>query len=449
MYPFEFFDYDFNVQPKVNIAEYTHLKLTPGFEPMNEYVTDRHIASIDVFRRDEGWVPYEVNMEYEDSHLGRIISARWYHTEGGPYIILEYEYGKRWFGSDCTTSDVSGELPESGYYYKAPVSSNSNEEKSSERQDTPARQHTEESKRKTIVIEPFALYGDIDFRLSPIVKITSGSFLSYNVYVLKKNGEEQKKEWECSSGFEFNLGTFRFAKWENIQQHYFINLAFTKGTIRLGSNGNYQELPDIIKDNRRLEHFSPNIYDMSAPPAFAIFEENNEQWYEVKALSKQKNKLISICKRKIQDEPLKSVYWYEFDDGDMFIVLNFQSGNKWLGHNGLTVNVDPPADKRNIRQNKWSAGTDIEAMSIFYDEETEPVIIKDNTGNKIKVTSFSEDELLDISDINEDEFVSASWHEYDEGLFLLLISPHKIYLIGGDPEVEDGLKLKYKIIRNS
>lgn len=459
MYPFLAHDFDFNVQPKLNIKEDTHLKLTPGFKKMDEYVTEKYVASIGVYTLDEGWVDYQTGymIEYEDSDLGCIESARWYHTQKGPYIILEYEYGKRWFGQDGTLADVDGNLPESGYHYREPAKSQTAKNSNYVINQSPR----ENAQKKPIVIDSFSPSDGIDFKSSPKVKISSCFVQTYNVYIYLDSGEEKEVKWGNNSGFETTMGPFLFVQWENINYHYFINLVFSKGTVRLGSNGNFQELSDRVADNRTLEPFSPKIYDLSVPPTFAIYEENNEQWYEVKALSKHKNELISICKKKMQDKSLAFTYWYTFDDSDTFIVLDFmwdfESENKWLCHNGLTAKIDPPNDVRNIRQSKWPAGTDIKPMNkwpLDYDGNTEPVILKDSTGYKIRVKFWSdegdkEEKLLDINSIDKSEPKSASWHEYDEGLFLILIYPHKIYLVGADPEVEDELKLKYKIIRNS
>lgn len=454
MYPFLMYDYNFNVQPRLNIVEESQPVLTPGWDMDNETEIVRHVASVDVYTKDEGWVEYPVYLKYEDEDLGCIKSARWYHTQKGPYIILDYEYGQRWFGQDGSTSDVNGPLSDIGF--RIPVQSSGNQTK--QQQNYNREERNDSSKSNTVKIAPFEVSGsDIDFHFAPFVRIENSFLSKYNVYVYLKNGDERKIEFEPDSGFEATLGQFRFAQWcvsDRMGMGRIIDLAFTKGTVRIGSNGKCVETDTVVKDNRSLEPFSPLRYDISVPPTFILTKVNGEEWFEVKVLSKRKNELISIIKSKTPDKDhLKSVYWYKFDDGDVFIVLGFEKGNKWLAHNGLWAKVDPPADTVNIRQKGWSAGGGLDG--ILADEEIEASIIQDDTGYKIKATTFFGDYLIAVNDLNETGLKSASWHNYDDGTFLLLIYPDKIYLAGEDmgndenedEEEEREAKLKYKLIR--
>lgn len=453
MYPFLMYDYDFNVQPRLNIVEESHPKLTPGLHMSTEIETDRHVASVDVYTKDEGWVEYPVYLQYEDEDLGCIESARWYHTKKGPYIILDYDYGQRWFGQDGSTSDVDGQLSEVGF--RIPAQQKSSYEQPERQSSYDRRESRDSSRSESVKIAPFEVSGsDIDFRFAPFVRIDHSFLNHYNVYVYLKNGDERKIEFEPNSGFESTLGQFRFAQWwvsDRMGMGRIIDLAFTKGTVRIGCNGKCVETDTVVKDNRSLEPFSPLRYDISVPTTFILTKENGEEWYEVKVLSKRKNELISIIKSKTsEDDHLKSVYWYKFDDGDVFIVLGFRKGNKWLAHNGLWAKVDPPADNVNIRQKGWLAGADLEAIAMqWYDESKVPVIV--NNSLEIKVSDiFENDYILEVSNLNKSGLKSVSWHRYDEGLFLLLIYPDEIYLTGHDPQAvddSDDCKLKYKLIR--
>ena len=439
MYPFLMYDYDFDIQPRLNIIEESQPVLTPGWDMDDETEIVKHVA----------WVEYPVYLQYEDEDLGCIESARWYHTKKGPYIILDYEYGQRWFGQDGSTSDVDGQLSEVGF--RIPAQQKSSYEQPERQSGYDRRESRDSSRSESVKIAPFEVSGsDIDFRFAPFVRIDHSFLNHYNVYVYLKNGDERKIEFEPNSGFESTLGQFRFAQWwvsDRMGMGRIIDLAFTKGTVRIGCNGKCVETDIVVKDNRSLEPFSPLRYDISVPPTFILTEVNGEEWFEVKVLSKRKNELISIIKSKTpEDDHLKSVYWYKFDDGEVFIVLGFEKGNKWLAHNGLWAGVDPPADTVNIRQKGWSAGSDMDKMNIYI-EGTEPVIIEDD---KIKAEYIFGDDVLDISDLKESGLKSASWHRYDEGLFLLLIYPNKIYLTGFEPgsDEDEQLKFKYRLLRS-
>lgn len=442
MYPFLMYDFDFNVQPRLNIVEEEQPVLTSSWKIDNETEIVKHVASVDFYTKDEGWVEYPVYMQYEDDALGCIESARWYHTKKGPYIILEYEYGQRWFGQDGTTADVRGSLSEVGF--RCPEHKDANDW-NSENSRTGNERHIQRNtmsndntyKRPNVM--PFLENdSDIDFRLSPKVRINHSFINSYEAFVYLKGGEEKKIEWTVNGGFDLTLGAFSFAQWEIIGNNKrYINIVFEKGTVRLGCNNEFEELDFPVKDNRTMESFLSDVYELSVPPTFSLTRKNNEEWYKVKVLSKHKDELITICHAKTPDnDHLKAVYWYEFDDDDTYIVLEFENGNKWLAANGCTAKIDPPADKGSIRQNYWSVEYDINDMSTKYKEEEEPFIDGDTDILYVASQSPLEGYVPILYMASLFELKSASWHRYNEGVYLIKIFSDKIYISGLDANGE-------------